>query len=122
VIALSAQSCRAAPTPNPSLQAHLVSFAASGLTGTGTIQDVGEGRLQAFVELSRPDLNAVALEVQRGSCGDPGDLVAALAEPAAGKSWTTLTGRLDQFVGLIVTVRSPGSRDLLACGALTSGP
>jgi hypothetical protein len=90
------------------------------MAGTGTIQDVGEGRLQAFVELSGPDSNSLALEIQRGSCGDPGDLVAALAEPDAGKSWTTLAGRLDQFLGLIVTVRSQGSNDLLACGALAS--
>jgi hypothetical protein len=113
--------CRAAPTPNPSLQAHLVAVAASGLAGTGTIQDVGGGRLQAFVELSGLDANTIALEVQGGSCEDPGDLVAALAEPDAGKSWTTLTGRLDQFLGLIITVRSQGSPDLLACGALASG-
>jgi hypothetical protein len=91
------------------------------VTGTGTIQDVGEGRLQAFVELSGPDLNALTLEVLGGSCKDPGDLYAPLAEPDAGKSWTTLTGRLDQFLGLIVTVRSEGSRDPLACGALASG-
>jgi hypothetical protein len=120
LVALSAQSCRVAPTPNPSLQAQLVAVEASGPTGTATIQDIGEGRLQAFVELSVPSANPLALAIQRGSCQVPGDLVAALAEPDAGKSWTTVTGRLDDFLGLIVTVRSQGSRDLLACGDLAS--
>jgi hypothetical protein len=120
-IAFSVAGCRVAPTPNPSIHADLVPIGDSGITGTASIGEVGQGRLQAYVELSRFDAAIVSLEVRNGACDHPGLVVATLTAPEAGKSWTTLTGTLDQFLGLIVVVRSEAASDFLACGSLTSG-